>query len=44
VEDESGAYQAGDYVYLEEHSIHTPRAVGGTVILVLWPKGVRVVE
>jgi len=44
VEDEFGTYHAGDYVYLDQGSIHRPRAEGGTVILVLWPKGVRVVE
>jgi anti-sigma factor ChrR (cupin superfamily) len=44
VEDEFGTYHAGDFVYLERGSIHRPRAAGGTVILVLWPNGVRVVE
>ena len=44
VEDEFGTYRAGDYVYLERASVHRPRACGGTVILVLWPNGVRVVE
>lgn len=44
VQDEFGTYHAGDYVYLDQGSIHQPRAAGGTVILVLWPKGVRVIE
>ena len=44
VEDEHGAYQQGDFVYLEPGTIHTPRASSGTIILVMWPKGVRIVE
>lgn len=44
VEDEFGTYRAGDFVYLESASVHRPRARGGTVILVLWPRGVRVRE
>jgi anti-sigma factor ChrR (cupin superfamily) len=44
IEDESGAYGAGDVVYLDAHSVHTPRARGETLVLVLWPEGVRVVE
>ena len=44
VEDEWGTYHAGEYVYLERASVHRPRALGRTVILVLWPNGVRVVE
>jgi len=42
--DESGEYGAGDLVYLDAKSIHTPRAVGETLVLVLWPAGVRIAE
>jgi anti-sigma factor ChrR (cupin superfamily) len=42
--DETGEYVAGDVVFLEPQSIHTPRAVGDTIVLVLWPEGVRIVE
>jgi len=31
-------------VFLDSHSVHTPRAVGETVVLVLWPAGVRIVD
>ena len=44
IEDESGAYAAGDVVYLDPHSVHTPRARGETLVLVLWPEGVRLLE
>ena len=42
--DETGVYEQGDLVYLDPSSVHTPRAVGETVVLVLWPQGVRVLE
>ena len=41
---ESGDYDQGDIVFLDAHSVHTPRAMGETVVLVLWPAGVRLVE
>jgi anti-sigma factor ChrR (cupin superfamily) len=44
IEDESGVYSAGEIVYLDAHSAHTPRARGETLVLVLWPEGVRVLE
>ena len=44
VEDEYGTYQEGDFVYLERGSIHRPRAIKGTMILVLWPNGVRLAD
>jgi len=43
IADETGEYEKGDIVFLDPHSVHTPRAVGETVVLVLWPAGVRVV-
>ena len=43
IADESGEYEAGDLVYLDENSVHTPRAIGDTLVLVLWPEGVRLV-
>jgi anti-sigma factor ChrR (cupin superfamily) len=43
IADETGEYQKGDIVFLDPHSVHTPRAVGETVVLVLWPAGVRIV-
>jgi anti-sigma factor ChrR (cupin superfamily) len=42
--DETGTYQAGDLVFLDPHSVHTPRAIGETIVLVLWPAGVRIVD
>jgi anti-sigma factor ChrR (cupin superfamily) len=44
IADENGTYEAGDVVFLDPRSVHTPKAVGDTVVLVLWPDGVRVVE
>ena len=43
IADETGEYEAGDIVFLGAHSTHTPRALGETVVLVLWPAGVRIV-
>ena len=42
--DETGEYEKGDIVFLDAHSVHTPRAVGETIVLVLWPAGVRLVD
>jgi anti-sigma factor ChrR (cupin superfamily) len=42
--DETGVYAEGDIVYLDPKSIHTPRGVGETLVLVLWPEGVRLLE
>lgn len=42
--DENGEYEKGDMVFLDPRSVHTPRAVGETVVLVLWPGGVRIVD
>lgn len=44
IADETGDYDKGDIVFLDSHSVHTPRAVGETVVLVLWPAGVRIVD
>lgn len=44
IRDESGVYSEGDVVYLEPNSVHTPVAEGETVVLVLWPGGVRIVD
>ena len=43
IDDESGRFDKGDVVYLDAHSVHTPRAIGDTLVLVLWPEGVRLV-
>jgi len=43
IADETGEYEKGDIVFLDPHSVHTPRAVGETVVLVLWPAGIRIV-
>jgi anti-sigma factor ChrR (cupin superfamily) len=43
IADEFGEYEPGDLVYLDANSVHTPRAVGDTLVLVLWPGGVRLV-
>ena len=44
IEDESGTYREGEIVYLDPQSVHTPRGRGETVVLVLWPEGVSVLE
>ncbi|HXV80883.1 MAG TPA: cupin domain-containing protein [Candidatus Binatia bacterium] len=44
IADETGEYEAGEVVFLDPQSIHRPRAVGETLVLVLWPEGVRVVD
>jgi len=44
IADETGEYEAGDIVFLDPHSVHTPWAIGETVVLVLWPAGVRLIE
>ena len=44
IADETGAYEKGDIVFLDPHSVHTPRADAETVVLVFWPAGVRIVE
>ena len=43
IDDETGRYEQGDLVYLDANSVHTPRATGDTLVLVLWPEGVRLV-
>jgi anti-sigma factor ChrR (cupin superfamily) len=43
ITDEYGEYQPGDLVYLDANSVHKPRAIGETLVLVLWPEGVRLV-
>lgn len=44
IADESGVYSEGDIVYLDPKSVHTPRAEGETVVLVLWPQGVKILK
>ena len=44
IADETGEYEKGDIVFLDAHSVHTPRAVGETIVLVVWPAGVRLVD
>jgi anti-sigma factor ChrR (cupin superfamily) len=41
IRDESGTYGAGQIVWLAPGSVHTPRGVGETIVLVLWPAGVQ---
>jgi anti-sigma factor ChrR (cupin superfamily) len=43
IADETGVYEEGDVVYLEPKSVHQPRAIGETMVLVLWPAGVKIV-
>ncbi|MEQ8766386.1 MAG: cupin domain-containing protein [Planctomycetota bacterium] len=40
--DETGRYEKGEIVYLPPGSKHCPRGDGETLVLVLWPAGVRV--
>jgi anti-sigma factor ChrR (cupin superfamily) len=42
--DESGEYEEGDLVFLDPKSVHAPRAHGETVVLVVWPEGVRIID
>jgi anti-sigma factor ChrR (cupin superfamily) len=44
IADETGEYSQGDIVFLDPRSVHAPRALGETVVLVLWPAGVRIVD
>jgi anti-sigma factor ChrR (cupin superfamily) len=44
IADESGEYSEGEIVFLDSRSVHTPRAIGETLVLVLWPEGVRIVD
>lgn len=44
ITDETGEYGEGDIVFLDPRSVHAPRATGETVVLVLWPAGVRLVD
>jgi anti-sigma factor ChrR (cupin superfamily) len=44
IADETGEYGEGDLVFLDPGSVHTPRAIGDTIVLVLWPEGVRIIE
>ncbi|MSP37456.1 MAG: hypothetical protein EXR70_03030 [Deltaproteobacteria bacterium] len=44
IADETGEYVKGDLVFLDPQSVHTPLAVGETVVLVFWPAGVRIVD
>ena len=43
VVDDAGEYPTGSIVWMEPMSEHTPRTVGRTLILVLWPDGVKAV-
>jgi len=44
IADETGEYSEGDFVFMDPKSIHAPRAIGDTLVLVLWPEGVRIVD
>ena len=44
IADETGEYVEGDLVFLDRQSVHKPRAIGDTVVLVLWPEGVRILD
>jgi anti-sigma factor ChrR (cupin superfamily) len=44
IADEMGEYEEGELVFLDPKSVHAPRAVGETVVLVVWPEGVRIVD
>ena len=44
IADETGEYDKGDVVFLDPKSVHAPYAIGETVVLVLWPAGVRIIE
>lgn len=40
--DETGRYPAGSFVWLPPDSRHTPWTEGETLVLVLWPQGVKI--
>ena len=42
--DESGSFGASSLVWLDPGSKHTPIAEGDTIVLVLWPGGVRLLD
>ena len=44
IADETGEYFEGDVVFLDPQSVHRPRAIDDTVVLVLWPEGVRIID
>jgi anti-sigma factor ChrR (cupin superfamily) len=44
IADETGEYERGDVVFLPPQSAHAPRAIGETLVLVLWPAGVRILD
>jgi len=44
IADETGEYVEGDVVFLDPLSVHQPRAIGDTIVLVLWPEGVRLID
>ena len=44
IEDEYGKYEKGDIVFLDPGSVHTPRVFGETIVLVLWPSGVKILK
>lgn len=39
--DEDGSYPTGSIVWMDPESTHTPKTRGKTLILVLWPQGVK---
>jgi anti-sigma factor ChrR (cupin superfamily) len=44
IADEMGEYEEGELVFLDAKSVHAPRAVGDTVVLVVWPEGVQIID
>ncbi|MGE5820124.1 MAG: cupin domain-containing protein [Deltaproteobacteria bacterium] len=44
IADEMGEYEEGELVFLDPKSIHAPRALGETVVLVVWPEGVQIID
>ena len=44
IADEMGEYEEGELVFLDPKSVHAPHAQGETVVLVVWPEGVRIVD
>jgi len=42
IADQFGRYPAGTFVWLPPDSTHTPWVEGETIVLVLWPEGVKV--
>jgi len=42
IADESGVYSEGALVSLDPKTVHSPRGIGESIVLGLWPAGVKI--